>query len=327
MSGPASTTSSEWASTSCTCRRSIPIGRTARKGRDSAVVAEATDVGSPWAIGAVEGGHTAIHPELGTIDDFRDLLADASRRGIEVALDLAFQASPDHPWVREHPSWFRHSPDGTIRHAENPPKKYEDIYPFDFESLDWPDLWAALLDVVRFWVDQGVRIFRVDNPHTKPFAFWEWLIACVRADEPEVIFLAEAFTRPRVMEHLARIGFSQSYTYFTWRTTKWELETYLSQLTAPGTAAYFRPNLWPNTPDILPDELVARGSGRPSWPAWCSRPRCRRATESTVPSSSCRNTSRGAKDPRSTCAPRSTRSARGTSTAPRAWPTSWPPST
>ena len=141
-------------------------------------------MGSPWAIGAIEGGHTSIHPELGTFDDFRDLLADASRRGIEIALDLAFQASPDHPWVREHPSWFRHSPDGTIRHAENPPKKYEDIYPFDFESPDWPDLWAALLDVVRFWIDQGVRIFRVDNPHTKPFAFWEWLIACVRADAP-----------------------------------------------------------------------------------------------------------------------------------------------
>jgi starch synthase (maltosyl-transferring) len=238
-----------------------PIGRTARKGRDAAIVAEATDVGSPWAIGSTEGGHTAVHPELGTIDDFRDLLAEASRRGIEVALDLAFQASPDHPWVREHPSWFRHSPDGTIRYAENPPKKYEDIYPFDFETLDWPDLWAALLDVVRFWVDQGVRIFRVDNPHTKPFAFWEWLIACVHADEPEVIFLAEAFTRPRVMEHLARIGFTQSYTYFTWRTTKWELETYLGQLTAPGTAAYFRPNLWPNTPDILPEELVHGGRG------------------------------------------------------------------
>jgi starch synthase (maltosyl-transferring) len=238
-----------------------PIGRTARKGRDSAVVAEATDVGSPWAIGAIEGGHTAIHPDLGTIEDFRGLLADASSRGIEVALDLAFQASPDHPWVREHPSWFRHSPDGSIRHAENPPKKYEDIYPFDFETLDWPDLWAALLDVVRFWIDQGVRIFRVDNPHTKPFAFWEWLIACVHVDVPEVIFLAEAFTRPRVMEHLARIGFSQSYTYFTWRTTKWELETYLGQLTAPGTAAYFRPNLWPNTPDILPDELVHGGRG------------------------------------------------------------------
>ena len=177
------------------------------------------------------------------------------RGGIDVALDLAFQASPDHPWVREHPSWFRHGPDGSIRHAENPPKKYEDIYPFDFESEDWPDLWTALLDVVRFWIEQGVRIFRVDNPHTKPFAFWEWLLACVQAETPDVIFLSEAFTRPRVMEELARIGFSQSYTYFTWRTTKWELETYLSQLTATDTAAYFRPNLWPNTPDILSEEL------------------------------------------------------------------------
>ncbi len=157
-----------------------PIGRTARKGRDAAVVAKANDVGSPWAIGALEGGHTSIHPDLGTLEDFRGLLADAAQRGIEVALDLAFQASPDHPWVSEHPSWFRHSPDGSIRHAENPPKKYEDIYPFDFESPDWPELWSALLGVVRFWVDQGVRIFRVDNPHTKPFAFWEWLIACVR---------------------------------------------------------------------------------------------------------------------------------------------------
>jgi starch synthase (maltosyl-transferring) len=232
-----------------------PIGRTARKGRDSAGAAGPGDVGSPWAIGAEEGGHTSIHPDLGTLEDFRALLADASSRGIDVALDLAFQASPDHPWVREHPSWFRHGPDGSIRYAENPPKKYEDIYPFDFESEDWPDLWTALLDVVRFWIEQGVRVFRVDNPHTKPFAFWEWLLACVQAETPGVIFLSEAFTRPRVMEQLARIGFSQSYTYFTWRTTKWELETYLGQLTAPDTAAYFRPNLWPNTPDILSEEL------------------------------------------------------------------------
>ena len=232
-----------------------PIGRTARKGRDSVVEASPGDVGSPWAIGAPEGGHTSIHPDLGTLEDFRALLADASSRGIEVALDLAFQASPDHPWVREHPSWFRHGPDGSIRYAENPPKKYEDIYPFDFESEDWPGLWTALLEVVRFWIGQGVRIFRVDNPHTKPFAFWEWLLACVQAETPEVIFLSEAFTRPRVMEQLARVGFTQSYTYFTWRTTKWELETYLSELTATETAAYFRPNLWPNTPDILSEEL------------------------------------------------------------------------
>jgi starch synthase (maltosyl-transferring) len=193
------------------------------------------------------------------MDDFRALVTDAAARGIDVAIDLAFQASPDHPWVREHPEWFRHRPDGTIRHAENPPKRYEDIFPFDFESPEWPSLWLALRDVVLYWVRQGVKIFRVDNPHTKPFAFWEWLLASVRADEPDTIFLSEAFTRPRVMEHLARIGFTQSYTYFTWRTSKWELETYLTELTRPDTAAYLRPNLWPNTPDILSEELQSGG--------------------------------------------------------------------
>ena len=236
-----------------------PIGETARKGRNAATAAAPGDPGSPWAIGGSAGGHTSLHPELGSEEDFRALVADAASRGIDLAIDLAFQASPDHPWVREHPTWFRHRPDGSIRHAENPPKRYEDIYPFDFESADWRDLWDALRDVVRHWIAQGVRVFRVDNPHTKPFAFWEWLLASIQEEAPDTIFLSEAFTRPRVMEHLARIGFTQSYTYFTWRTSKWELETYLAQLTSPETAAYLRPNLWPNTPDILSEELQSGG--------------------------------------------------------------------
>ncbi len=232
-----------------------PIGRTSRKGRDGATSTEPDDPGSPWAVGALEGGHTSVHPGLGTLDDFDQLVADAARRGIDVAIDLAFQASPDHPWVTEHPEWFKHRPDGTIRYAENPPKRYEDIYPFDFDGPDWQGLWTALLDVVRFWVGHGVRVFRVDNPHTKPFAFWEWLLASMREESPDLVFLSEAFTRPRAMEHLARLGFTQSYTYFTWRTSKWELETYLTELTKTDVADYFRPNLWPNTPDILSEEL------------------------------------------------------------------------
>ncbi len=240
-----------------------PIGTTARKGREGAALAGAGDPGSPWAIGSAAGGHTAIHPDLGSLADFRSLVAEALDRGIDVAIDLAFQASPDHPWVREHPEWFRHRPDGTIRYAENPPKRYEDIYPFEFASPDWPALWLALQDVVFFWIKQGVKVFRVDNPHTKPFAFWEWLISSVRARSPEVIFLSEAFTRPRVMEQLARIGFTQSYTYFTWRTSKWELESYLTELTRTEKADYFRPNLWPNTPDILSEELQT--GGRPAF--------------------------------------------------------------
>jgi starch synthase (maltosyl-transferring) len=240
-----------------------PIGTTARKGREGAALAGADDPGSPWAIGSAAGGHTAVHPDLGTLADFRSLVTEAQDRGIDVALDLAFQASPDHPWVKEHPGWFRHRPDGSIRYAENPPKRYEDIYPFDFASPDWSALWLALRDVVFFWIKQGVTVFRVDNPHTKPFAFWEWLISSVRARSPEVIFLSEAFTRPRIMEQLARIGFTQSYTYFTWRTSKWELETYLTELTRTERADYFRPNLWPNTPDILSEELQT--GGRPAF--------------------------------------------------------------
>jgi starch synthase (maltosyl-transferring) len=238
-----------------------PIGRVHRKGRDGAESAAPDDPGSPWAIGAEEGGHTAVHPELGTLEDLRHLVEAAGERGIEVALDLALQCAPDHPWVKEHPEWFRRLPDGSIRYAENPPKRYQDIYPLDFETPDWKQLWAELLTVVRFWVAQGVRIFRVDNPHTKPLAFWEWLIAAVKAEEPDVLFLAEAFTRPAMMHRLAKIGFSQSYTYFAWRNSKWELEQYMAELHDSEGADYFRPNLWPNTPDILTEALQRGGRG------------------------------------------------------------------
>ncbi|MEZ5318286.1 MAG: alpha-1,4-glucan--maltose-1-phosphate maltosyltransferase [Vicinamibacterales bacterium] len=236
-----------------------PIGRVKRKGRNNQPEAGPEDVGSPWAIGAREGGHDAIHPDLGTLDDFRALVARARALDLEIALDLALQCAPDHPWVREHPAWFRSRPDGTIQYAENPPKKYEDIYPLDFETDDWRALWDAILAVVEFWVDQGVRVFRVDNPHTKPYAFWEWLIARVRQRTPEVFFLAEAFTRPKVMRRLARLGFSQSYTYFTWRNTRHELTEYLTELTTTDLADSFRPNFWPNTPDILPEPLQVGG--------------------------------------------------------------------
>jgi starch synthase (maltosyl-transferring) len=236
-----------------------PIGRTGRKGREGSVSASAGEPGSPWAIGGPRGGHRAIHPELGTIEDFRLLVKVAADHGIDIAIDLAFQASPDHPWVSEHPEWFRHRPDGTIRYAENPPKRYEDIYPLDFETADWQALWNELLGIVLYWIEEGVHIFRVDNPHTKPFAFWEWLLAQVKAEHPETIFLAEAFTKPLVMEHLAKIGFTQSYTYFTWRSSKWELETYLGELTRTDVADYFRPNFWPATPDILTEELQNGG--------------------------------------------------------------------
>jgi starch synthase (maltosyl-transferring) len=232
-----------------------PIGRTSRKGKNNQPAAGPEDVGSPWAIGAEEGGHKEIHPELGMLDDLRRLRAQAAEHGIELALDLAFQATPDHPYVKEHPEWFRRRPDGSIQYAENPPKKYEDIYPFDFESPNWRELWEELKDVIFFWLEQGIRIFRVDNPHTKPFAFWEWLLAEVKKEYPETIFLAEAFTRPRVMYELAKLGFTQSYTYFTWRNTKRELTGYLTELTQSDVREYFRPNFWPNTPDILPEFL------------------------------------------------------------------------
>jgi len=236
-----------------------PIGRTHRKGRNNAESAAPGDPGSPWAIGGPEGGHTAIHPELGTLDDFRRLVTSARALGIEVALDLAFQCSPDHPWVKEHPEWLRTRPDGSIQYAENPPKKYQDIYPIDFDTPEWKSLWDALLGVVDHWIDQGVRVFRVDNPHTKPYPFWEWLIANVKERHPDVIFLAEAFTRPRVMERLAMLGFSQSYNYFPWRNTGRDLREYLTLLTRTDRRDYFRPNLWPNTPDILPEFLQIGG--------------------------------------------------------------------
>jgi starch synthase (maltosyl-transferring) len=228
-----------------------PIGQTFRKGPNNALEAAAGDPGVPWAIGSHEGGHTAIHPDLGTLADFDALVEAARDQDIRIALDIAFQASADHPWVREHRSWFRSRPDGTVQYAENPPKKYQDIYPFDFESEDWSSLWQALLEVVRFWVDHGVRILRVDNPHTKPFAFWEWLIGEVKATDPDVLFLAEAFTRPKVMYRLAKLGFSQSYTYFTWRNDRAELTSYLEEITRPPVSDFFRPNLFANTPDIL----------------------------------------------------------------------------
>jgi len=238
-----------------------PIGRAHRKGPNNTVTAAPDDVGSPWAIGAAEGGHTAIHPALGDHTDFARLRHRAAGLGLELALDLAIQCAPDHPWVSAHPEWFRHRPDGTIRYAENPPKKYQDIVPFDFACPAWEALWQALLEVVLFWVEEGVKIFRVDNPHTKPFAFWQWLIAAVRRDHPDVLFLAEAFTRPKTMFRLAKLGFTQSYTYFTWRTGKEETADYLTEVTTPPLADFFRPAFWPNTPDIL--HATLQEGGRP----------------------------------------------------------------
>ena len=232
-----------------------PVGRAFRKGRNNATTAEPGEVGSPWAIGAAEGGHDAIHPDLGTLDDFDALVMAAAERGIEVALDMAFQCSPDHPYVRSHPGWFKHRPDGTIQYAENPPKKYQDIYPFDFECADWQGLWNELRRVLLFWVERGVKVFRVDNPHTKPFPFWEWVIAEVKRADPDVLFLAEAFTRPKVMYRLAKIGFTQSYTYFAWRNDPAGLREYFTTLTTPPVVDFFRPNAWPNTPDILNEYL------------------------------------------------------------------------
>ncbi len=240
-----------------------PIGTTNRKGKNNAVIAQPGEPGSPWAIGAAEGGHTAVHPELGTIEDFRRFVAAARNRGLEVALDIAFQASPDHPWVEEHPSWFLRRPDGKVQYAENPPKKYEDIYPFYFESDDWKELWEGLRGVFLHWIAEGVKVFRVDNPHTKPLPFWEWCIGELKAKHPDVIFLSEAFTRPRIMYRLAKAGFTQSYTYFAWRNTAWELREYFTELTQTDVAEFFRPNVWPNTPDILTEYL--QHGGRPAF--------------------------------------------------------------
>jgi starch synthase (maltosyl-transferring) len=236
-----------------------PIGKKHRKGKNNSLTATENDPGSPWAIGSEEGGHKAIHPQLGTIAEFKDLIEAARQHEIEIAMDIAFQCSPDHPYVTQHPEWFKWRPDGTVQYAENPPKKYEDILPINFDTEDQEGLWQELKSVVDHWIGNGITIFRVDNPHTKAFPFWEWMISEVRKEHPEVLFLAEAFTRPRVMEHLAKIGFNQSYTYFTWRNTKKELEEYLTELTKSPMRYYFRPNFWPNTPDILPPELSAGG--------------------------------------------------------------------
>jgi starch synthase (maltosyl-transferring) len=234
-----------------------PIGHTNRKGRNNTLTPEADDVGSPWAIGAEEGGHDAIHPDLGTWDDFDAMVAAAKEAGLEVALDFAIQCSPDHPWLKEHPEWFNRRPDGTLKYAENPPKRYQDIYNVNFESEDWQGLWQALRDVVAGWVDRGVTVFRVDNPHTKPAPFWEWLIRDIRATRPEVIFLAEAFTRPAMMTTLAKLGFGQSYTYFTWKNAKWELQELVAQWVE--WQRFYRPNAFVNTPDILHEYLQHGG--------------------------------------------------------------------
>ncbi len=232
-----------------------PIGRVNRKGRNNSLTPAPDDVGSPWAIGAREGGHKDILPQLGTLEDFKRLVDTAHGLSIEIALDIAFQCAPDHPYVTEHPQWFKHRPDGSVQYAENPPKKYQDIYPFDFETPDWRALWAELKSVFEHWIAQGVKIFRVDNPHTKAFPFWEWVIGELKRDHPEVLFLAEAFTRPKVMHRLAKVGFSQSYTYFTWRNSKQELTEYFTELSQGPGREYFRPNVWPNTPDILHEAL------------------------------------------------------------------------
>ena len=240
-----------------------PIGTSFRKGPNNTSEVGLHDPGSPWAIGSAEGGHKAIHPQLGTLEDFHHLVRRAREYGIEVALDIAFQCAPEHPYVSKHPEWFRLRPDGTIQYAENPPKKYQDIYPFDFETSQWSELWAELLSIVQYWVNQGVKVFRVDNPHTKPFPLWEWLIGEIKQNHPEVIFLAEAFTRPAALYGLAKRGFTQSYNYFPWRNTKWELTEYLKELTQSEVRDFCEPNLWPNTPDILPESL--QFGGRPAF--------------------------------------------------------------
>lgn len=240
-----------------------PIGIAHRKGKNNKVTAEPGDVGSPWAIGGAEGGHKSVHPDLGTMEDFERLVARAREFGIEMAMDIAFQASPDHPYVKEHPEWFLARPDGTIQYAENPPKKYQDIYPFYFENEGWQELWNELKDIFAFWVGKGVHVFRVDNPHTKPLPFWEWCIRELKREWPDLVFLAEAFTRPKIMYRLAKGGYNQSYTYFAWRNTKWELTEYFEEITKPPVSDFFRPNAWPNTPDILTEFL--QYGGRPAF--------------------------------------------------------------
>lgn len=236
-----------------------PIGKINRKGKNNNVLSAAGEPGSPWAIGSDEGGHKSTHPALGTLADYKELISEAKKQGIDIALDLAFQCAPDHPYVKEHPEWFKRRPDGSIQYAENPPKKYQDIYPFDFECDQWEALWEELKSVVLFWIDQGIRVFRVDNPHTKPIPFWQWCIAEVNKQHDDIIFLSEAFTRPKIMSSLAKIGFTQSYTYFTWRVTKQEIVEYMHELVESPSRNYFRPNFWPTTPDILPYHLHNQG--------------------------------------------------------------------
>ena len=240
-----------------------PIGRAFRKGKNNNPSSQPDDVGSPWGIGAAEGGHKSIHPQLGTLDDFKSLVRKAAEHNIKIALDIAYQCSPDHPYVKEHPEWFKKRPDGTIQYAENPPKKYQDIYPIDFETPKWQSLWEELKSVIEYWIDQGVEVFRVDNPHTKALPFWEWAINNIKARHPQIIFLSEAFTRPKLMYNLAKLGFTQSYNYFPWRNTKWELTEFLTELTRTEVREFFRPNLWPNTPDILTQYL--QYGGRPAF--------------------------------------------------------------
>jgi len=236
-----------------------PVGEKNRKGKNNSLTSQPGEPGSPWAIGNRKGGHKAINPDLGTLADFKKLVAAARKLDIEIAMDIAYQCAPDHPYVKEHPQWFKWRPDGTVQYAENPPKKYEDILPFNFETDDWENLWKELKSVIDYWIDAGISVFRIDNPHTKSLRFWEWMIREVRKQHPETIFLAEAFTRPRVMERLAKAGFNQSYTYFTWRNEKWEIEQYMNELTKTDMRYYFRPNFWPNTPDILPEALSNDG--------------------------------------------------------------------
>ena len=290
-----------------------PIGTAYRKGPNNTLTPEPGDPGSPWAIGNKEGGHMAVHPDLGTIEDFDALVARAKSLDLEIALDIAFQCSPDHPYVRDHPEWFRHRPDGTIKYAENPPKKYQDIYPIDFESEDWEALYAELRDVFLFWIGHGVTIFRVDNPHTKPFRFWDWVIGAVMDRHPETIFLAEAFTRPKIMHRLAKGGYPQSYSYFTWRTTKFAIEEYFTELTQTATIEYMRPNLFANTPDILHEFLQV--SGRPGFQIrLVLAATLGRTTGSMARPSSCATGRRGSRDRKNTSTRRSTRSATGITT-------------
>jgi len=242
-----------------------PVGVTARKGRNNSLIAHEEDPGTPWAIGSSEGGHKSVNRLLGTLEDFRAFVRKTRERGMEVALDIAFQCSPDHPYVKEHPEWFQWRPDGTIQYAENPPKKYQDIYPLKFDNDNRTTMWNELRSIFEFWIEQGVHVFRVDNPHTKPFTFWEWCLGTLKQKYPDLIFLSEAFTRPKVMHHLAKLGFTQSYTYFTWRRTKWDLIEYITELTTTEAAEFFRPNFWPNTPDILMDYL--QEGGRPAFMA------------------------------------------------------------